>query len=211
MSRPGCGPQRLRPPAICWIGRLEEAPARLGGPLVWIARHADLAVGPLPPPEAADLADAAQARREGGGGRLLRRRMLRALVGRLFALHPAAVRFTRDPRGAPGLADLFAFLSTAGCVVDGEAWSAVALSLHSVGVDVEGGSPSDALTCWTLTEAYLKALGAGLAEAPERVHVAHRGDGWRLSLADASRGSGEARQGPLFTAACVTLQDMDGS
>ena len=163
---------------------------------------------PLPPPEPADLADAALAKRDGGAGRLLRRRLLRALVGRVFGLHPSAVRFARDARGAPGLAGLPGFVSTAGCTANGEGWSAVALSPYPVGVDLEAGAASEALARWTLTESYLKALGQGLFIAPEQVRLtpADRGGaGWRLALDGAMSAEGWVRSFPSVTAGVVLL------
>jgi hypothetical protein len=182
-------------------GMLQAPPA----PTVWIARHADAARWPLPPPEPADLADAALAKRDGGAGRLLRRRMLRALVARAYAIHPAAVRFTRDARGAPGLEGLPAFISAAGCMADGEAWSAVALSPSPIGVDLEPGPATEALSHWTLTEAYLKALGRGLAVPPEQVRVGRDGGGWRLGLDGALGGKGELCPSPAFAVAVALL------
>ena len=192
-----------------WIGRLDEAPARLDGPLVWIARHADAHAWPLPPPEPADLADAASARREGGGGRVLRRRLLRALAARVFDRHPCAIRFTRDARGAPGVEDLPAFVSAAGCTADGEAWSAVALAPGPVGVDLEAGPPTDALARWTLTEAYLKALGQGLTIAPEQVALqppTPAALSWRLTTPGAPPADADLHLATTFTAAVAVLE-----
>ena len=180
---------------MLWIARLEQAPIGLTGPVVWTARHADAAGWPLPPPTREDFADAAMARRDGGGPRLLRRRMLRALAARTFGLHPAAIGFARDGAGAPRLVGAPAHLSAAGC----EGWSAVALGPTSLGVDIEphaGGDPAE-LHRWTLVEAYLKGLGAGLNVAPERVGVdgdlAH-GSGVRLRLIQPdSEGGGPCR------------------
>ena len=194
-------------PGVCRDERDEANPACLF-PIAWVAPHAEAAHWPLPPPEPGDLADAALAKRDGGAGRLLRRRLLRALVGRVFGLHPSAVRFARDARGAPGLAGLPAFVSTAGCTANGEGWSAVALSPYPVGVDLEAGAASEALARWTLTESYLKALGQGLLVAPEQVRLtpADRGGaGWRLALDGAMSAEGWVRSFPSVTAGVVLL------
>ena len=168
---------------MLWIERLEQAPCALAEPLAWVAAHAEAAAWPLPPPTPDDLADAALAKREGGGPRLLRRRMLRALVARVFDLHPETVRFTREPTGAPGLAGLDAYISTSGCA----GWSAVALSPDPVGLDIEAGPPHAALHRWTLLEATQKTRGRGLAEGG-----APAGRSWR-------------KDHPGFTATLTTI------
>ena len=149
---------------MLWIERLEQAPRALAGPLAWVAPHAEAAAWPLPPATRDDLADAALAKREGGGPRLLRRRMLRALVARVFDLHPQTVRFTREPSGAPGLQGVDAYIATSGC----SGWSAVALAPAPVGIDIEPADKAAAadLRRWTAHEAALKAHGRGLGEGP---------------------------------------------
>jgi hypothetical protein len=147
---------------MLWIERLGDAPQRLDGPICWVAAHAEAAGWPLPPPSPDDLADAALARRDGGAPRLLRRRLLRALVARVHGLHPAEVSFTRDARGAPGLAGGLGFISMAGC----RDWSAVALAPLPVGVDIEAPAEGGDLAAWTELEARQKAGRQGLGGPP---------------------------------------------
>ena len=172
-----------------WITRLEQAPVRFGGPVAWLAAHAEAAGWPLPAATPHDLADAASAKREGGAPRLLRRRMLRALTAQLFDIHPEGVRFARTPQGAPALVAPSAFISTAGC----EGWSAVAIGPCPLGVDIQSmseGEPAE-LRRWTLVEAYLKRLGEGLALDPEHVRVSADGEGaFRLAVAEREPAAG---------------------
>ena len=194
---------------VLWLAGRDPLPTRLDRPVVWLMPHGEADREALPPPSREDRADAAAAMREGGAPRLLRRRMLRALLASLFHLHPQAVRFDRDPAGAPFAPGLAACLSTAGC----EGWSAVAVASGPVGVDLELAPPGEAgeTQSWTLIEAYLKALGRGLFVAPGGVRVEAAAEGAALSLAVAAAEE-QAGHGWLHTAtpgvlAAVVLLD----
>ena len=156
--------------SVLWLTGRDPLPTRLHRPVVWLMAHADADRAGLPPGAEADRVDAAAAKRDGGAPRLLRRRLLRALLASLFGVHPQTVRFTRDAAGAPSTPGLDACISTAGC----QGWSAVAVAARPLGVDLELRAPDAVdrrIARWTLAEAYLKALGQGLRIAPSEVGV----------------------------------------
>jgi 4'-phosphopantetheinyl transferase len=144
---------------------------------------------------AEDLADAALLGAQTGAQRLKHRRLLRALAAEVLDVHPDAVTFERAASGAVrvvGPRPLFASVSGSG------PWTALAVSHHPVGVDVEVHPPEREppfdllqpmeqeailadpeprrlfLHFWTAREAYLKAQGRGLDVMPDTVRAARR-------------------------------------
>lgn len=90
------------------------------------------------------------------------RAALRVLLGRYLGLAPAAVQFVYEPAGRPMLAahDLRFNVSHSGPRV------AIAVARADVGVDIELRRPAESLREWTRHEAYVKALGMGIAGTP---------------------------------------------
>lgn len=152
-----------------------------------------------------DLADAAALGPERGAARLYRRRLLRAFAARTLAVHPDAVGIARNDSGGvaiTGPTPLFASVSGR------DGWTALALSEHPVGVDVESRPaetplPLDLLhprerdhlrglegaaanlaflRFWTAREAYVKATGAGLPIELSRIEARDDGKGQEVLL-----------------------------
>lgn len=90
------------------------------------------------------------------------RAALRTLLGRYLGRDPAALEFHYEPKGRPVLRahDLRFNVSHSGRRV------ALAFSREPVGVDVELRRPDQSLCEWTRHEAYVKALGVGIAGSP---------------------------------------------
>ncbi|MFN3483549.1 MAG: 4'-phosphopantetheinyl transferase family protein [Rhabdaerophilum calidifontis] len=154
----------------------------------------------------------AEERAEAGGhadpdGFLHRRRLARALLAPLLGRPAAAIRILRDQAGAPRIAapagGLFiSFSARAGI-------NALALARRPVGIDIELLRPATAipwnmlradeqtallalpeparsaafLRLWTAKEAVAKALGTGLALAPEAIRIADAGAALRRDAA----------------------------
>ena len=122
------------------------------------------------PARACDLADAALLRQpDAGARRLLRRRLLRALVARALGRPVEAVRIGRSADGAPETDGGFVSIAARG------GWALLAVGPAPVGVDLEvrgGEPPPDLAGCveapwaaWTAREAYAKAAGVPLDDA----------------------------------------------
>lgn len=202
---------------------------------VWIGRAAEV---PPPPrsiePTGADTTEALRRpealRAAFVGRRLLLRRFVATLTG-----HPAATVEVRTDRGRPRLEPPLDALSISTASRDG--WIALALAGSPVGVDIEPvGLPQEPawnmlssreeadlrrtpaadrwpafLALWTAKEAYLKAIGLGVAREPRMIDVTVHGSS--LHILDAGRPAaavGEGRSltlpGGLVRAACVTLR-----
>ncbi len=138
-------------------------PVRLDGPEAVRA----LAGSPARP---CDLADAALLRQPGAGARrLLRRRLLRALVARALGQSVDGVRLDRTPDGAPTAQGAFVSLAARGD------WALLGVGPTPLGVDLEipdgdpppfaAGAGASSWAAWTAREAYAKAAGAPLDEA----------------------------------------------
>ncbi len=153
--------------------------------------------GELEPARAteADLADAAALGPDQGARRLYRRRLLRAIAAETLDVHPDLVAIERAPHGGVTIAGPRALCAS---LADRGPWTALALSEHPVGVDVEIHPPDREppfdllqpleqeailtdpeprrlfLRFWTAREAYLKAQGRGLDVMPDRVRAARR-------------------------------------
>jgi hypothetical protein len=157
---------------ITWAPTL-EAVRGLGGAWVWPVRLDGpeaarvLATSPARP---CDLADAALLRQPAAGARrLLRRRLLRALVGRAQDRDVGGVRVTRSAEGAPQTDGAFVSLAGRGD------WALLAVGSSPLGVDLEipgadpppdfGASNQAPWAVWTAREAYAKAARVSLDEA----------------------------------------------
>ena len=157
------------------------------------------------PATADDLADAAPLTPSLGAARLHRRRLLRAYAARTLGVGSDEIRIERGRAGgqrivAPEL--LFASIAARG------AWTAIALSSHQMGVDIEtrlveqplptallhprekdvlaklSGADRDLafLRFWTAREAYLKAAGRGLPAELSSVEAKDDPDGQGVLL-----------------------------
>ncbi len=122
------------------------------------------------PARACDLADAALLRQpEAGARRLLRRRLLRALVAQALGRAVDEVRIGRSADGAPETDDAFVSIAARGD------WALLAVGPVPLGVDLEipgDEPPPDFAGCveapwaaWVAREAYAKAAGVPLDEA----------------------------------------------
>ena len=138
-------------------------PVRLDGP----AAARALAGSPARP---SDLADAALLRQPWAGARrLLRRRLLRALVARALGRSVDDVRLDRTPDGAPIAEGAFVSLAARGD------WALLGVGPTPLGVDLEipdgdpppftAGAGVPPWAAWTAREAYAKAAGVSLDEA----------------------------------------------
>lgn len=174
------------------LARLEPDPPLCLGPgevaLVW--EYLDLADGDLE--RQAGLLDADERRRAAAMAPLAQRRwkaargLLRRALGRLMGLHPARVPLGREPGGKP-----YAQGGPCFSLTHSGPWMGLALSRFPVGLDLECGDGGDPLelagehfhprerrllsACpvegrrvlfggmWTAKEAWLKAMGQGLA------------------------------------------------
>ena len=141
------------------------------------------------PARACDLADAALLRQpDAGARRLLRRRLLRALVARALGRPVEAVRIGRSADGAPETDGAFVSIAARGD------WALLAVGPAPVGVDLEtpDREPLDFAGCveapwaaWTAREAYAKAAGVSLDEAASARVICVTAD--RIELQDGAR------------------------
>lgn len=154
---------------IRWISSLEPV-AGLGHAWAWPVRlDGPEAVQALAssPARACDHADAALLRNpDAGARRLLRRRLLRALVAKAQGRRVDQVTINRTADGAPVAEGAFVSLAARGD------WALVAVGPTPLGVDLE--IPDDGPPCeggemswaaWTAREAYAKAAGVSLDAA----------------------------------------------
>jgi phosphopantetheinyl transferase len=148
---------------VTGLGQAWAWPVRLDGPEAARA----LAGSPARP---CDLADAALLRQPGAGARrLLRRRLLRALVARAQDRRVEDVDISRSAEGAPRAQGAYVSIAARGD------WALLAVGPAPLGVDLEiaGEDPPPDVTgalgapwsAWTAREAYAKAAGVSLDEA----------------------------------------------
>ena len=214
-----------------------EAAAAFGeGAQVWIGRASEV---PPPPrslePTAADAVEALHRPEALRTGFLARRLLLRRFVAALTGCPAAAVAVV-SREGRPRLAEPLDALGVS--TASREGWIALALAGAPVGVDLEPVGPAREpawnglsmreqaelrlrpaedrwpafLALWTAKEAYLKAIGLGLAREPRTIDVAVEGasllirdDGRRADTA-AAEGTTLMVPGGVIRAACVTLR-----
>jgi phosphopantetheinyl transferase len=144
----------------------------------------------------ADLAGAADA-----DVRLLRRRLVRALIAQVTAIHPDDVRIARTAEGAPVLEE------PEGChfsVSGGWPLCLIGIAREPIGVDVEPlddspplrdmltaleskevASPTDWLARWTAKEAHAKRLGRARDADPAEIETEAKGEGLFLCTSPA--------------------------